>query len=201
MKKEVKLGVKGVHTFTICDATSKEAQKLQEILEVIRVERDDLIQRGLSTRSKLKVLWEKYRVFVEKLHKFKKKEIVVCNITTTIGRSVLAQRLGGDFTYTGAVNFTALGTDNSSPSVADATLGAEVYRKGLSSGTDSNNIAYLETFFTATEVTGTFEEYGNFIDGSASPDTGQLFNRFTSTVNKSNVETLNVQSVITFNDA
>ena len=139
---------------------------------------------------------------MERLHRdFKKREVVIENVTTTVGRSVLAQRLGGDTTYTGTVNYTALGTDNTAAVVADATLGTETYRKALTSGTDAANVSYLETLFTAAEVNGTFEEYGMFIDGNGSADTGQLFNRFVQSVTKSAIETLNVQSIITFNDA
>lgn len=239
---------KGVHIFTVCDASSEEAKRISGILEAIRMERmrhlfeekkssiyyelelrdlnlelagvqhgsfrkntltrrqDEILRRlaeikGVS-KKKLQSLWEEYRTFVERLEsKFEKRQIVVENITTTVGRSVLAQRLGGDTTYTGTVNYTALGSDNTAPVVGDATLGTEVYRKALSSGTDSSNIAYLETFYTASETTGTYEEYGMFIDGTGSADTGQLFNRFVSSITKSGTETLNVQSIITFNDA
>jgi hypothetical protein len=85
--------------------------------------------------------------------------------------------------------------------VGNTQLGTEVYRKALSSGTYLNNVAYIETFFTAAEVTGTFEEYGMFIDGTGAANSGQLFNRFTSTNIKSATETMNVQSIVTFNDA
>lgn len=156
---------------------------------------------GRSVRE-LKGLWEEYRFYVEKLEKkFKTREKILYNVTTTSGRSVLAQRLGGDTSFTGSVNYTALGSDNTAAVVADATLGTETYRKALTSGADLSNVSYLETFFTAAEVNGTFEEYGMFIDGGAGADTGQLFNRFVQTVVKSAVETLNVQSIITFNDA
>lgn len=147
-------------------------------------------------------LWSQYREYIDELHsKYKTNETITKNITTTVGRSVLASRLGGDVTYTGIVNYTALGSDNTAAVVGDATLGNETYRKALSSGTNLNNVAYLETFYTAAEVTGTFEEYGMFIDGSGSADTGQLFNRFVSNITKSGTETLNVQSVITLSDS
>lgn len=202
LNKQDQLTAKGVHIFSICDAQSREAQELERQIQSNASYRQKIIKEGRATYTLLKSLWEEYRYLVEKLEsKFKKRELVVENITTTVGRSVLAQRLGGDTTYTGTVNYTALGSDNTAPVVGDSTLGTEVYRKALSSGTDANNIAYLETFFTASETTGTYEEYGMFIDGTGSADTGQLFNRFTSTITKSGTETLNVQSVITLNDA
>ena len=200
--KEPEIKVKGVHILSICDARSDKAQFLQELCEEVRIERSYLIRHGLQTRKKLKELHDKYSYYISQLHKyFKLREAVVENTTVTEGRSVLAQRLGGDTTYTGIANYTALGSDNSAAVIGDTALGTETYRKALTSGTDLNNIAYLETFFTASEVTGTFEEYGNFIDGTGAADSGQLFNRFTQTVVKSAVETLNVQSIITFLDA
>ena len=171
--------------------TVKQKQILEQIAAIQKVSAETLHK-----------LWEEYRYYVEKLEKkFKIDEVVVENVTTTIGRSVLAQRLGGDTTYSGTVNYTALGDNNTAAAVGDSTLGNEVYRKALSSGTDSNNISYLETFITAAEDADTYEEYGMFIDGTGSADTGQLFNRFVTQITKSLTETLNVQSVITFNDA
>jgi len=195
------VNTKGTHIITLCDIRNEKAQECERRLEECHLKRGIAMRAGTATKECLKRLWDEYRFYIEQLHKFKTQEFIVENITTTVGRSVLAQRLGGDNTYTANVNYTALGSDNTAPNVADATLGTEVYRKALSSGTDANNIAYLETFYTATEDTGTYEEYGMFIDGGAGADTGQLFNRFTQTITKSNVETLNVQSIITFNDA
>lgn len=193
---------KGVHTFVLCDARSEKAQKLEARITENTLKRQFLVRTGAATRALLRELWEEYRFLIEELHRgFKVNELVVENITTTVGRAVLAQRLGGDTTYTGTVNYTALGSDNTAAAVGDATLGTEVYRKALSSGTDLSNVTYLETFFTATETSGTYEEYGMFIDGTGSADTGQLFNRFVTSITKSVTETLNVQSVITFNDA
>jgi len=194
--------IKGIHTLTLCKATSEVAQKTQEMIEDVRIRRELLMKIGGNIKEELRTLWEEYRYLVGILHKyFKTQEFVVENITTTVGRSVLAQRLGGDVTYTGTVDYTALGDDNTGEVVGDATLGNEVYRKALSSGTDASNIAYLETFFTAAEDADTYEEYGMYIDGAAGADTGQLFNRFTQTITKSNVETLNVQSVVTFQNS
>jgi len=194
--------VKGIHIITTCDVRSGRAQRIEKTLEEIRLKRQFLIKVGKNTRDKLRELWMEYHWYLEQLHKrHKVNQIVVENVTTTVGRAVLAQRLGGDTTYTGTVNYGALGTDNTGAAVSDTTLGTETYRKALSSGTDSNNIAYLENFYTASEVNGTFEEYGFFIDGTGSADTGQMFNRFTQSVTKSATESLNVSSQITISDA
>jgi hypothetical protein len=202
MKTNLEVKSKGTHILTFCDARSEKASRLQTLIDLVTVRRNLAISKGEATKAVLRSLWEEYRSYVEDLHKScKTRELVVENVTVTVGRSVLAQRLGGDTTYTGTVNYCALGADNTVAAVGDATLGTETYRKALTSGTDASNLAYLETFFTASEVTGTFEEFGFFIDGTGSADTGQLFNRFVQSVTKSGTETLNVQSIVTFNDA
>lgn len=185
---------------------NKCAAELQRKDPLLEEEQASLIAEkekiGEHFKRLFHALWLEYRDMIGQLEQnFKLREVVIENITTTVGRAVLAQRLGGDTTYTGTVNYTALGSNNTAAVVGDATLGTEVYRKALSSGTDASNISYLETFFTAAETSGTYEEYGMFIDGTGSANTGQLFNRFVSTIVKSVTETLNVQSVITINDA
>ncbi len=164
----------------------------------------------ISLRNKVVSKWdniirsignEASELIAELNERFQKRELLVENITTTIGRAAIASRLAGSSTYTGMVNYTALGTSSTAAAVGDTTLGAEVYRKALSSGTSVSNIAYLETFFTATETSGTYQEYGMFMDGTSVADSGQMVNRFTQALTKSTSETLNVKSVITLNDA
>lgn len=199
----LKSGVKakGVHIITLCKATSDGARKLQDL--IVDVEQRRSFAMKMANNAKyLHDLWEEYRYYLELLHKrFKTFEIAVENITTTEGRNVFARLLSGDNTYSGNISHCALGDDNTAPAIGDTQLVNEVYRKALSSGTYANNIAYLETFFTATEDTGTYEEYGFFIDGTGSANSGQIFNRFTTQTVKSNTETMNVQSQVTISDA
>lgn len=219
---------KGVHILSVCDARSGKAQEISSLIERVSSDWGRWRDEGLRVEikwmeAKLKEdknsqdfcfellqniekamhgCWEEYKYLIGQLNKgFLKNEIVVENITTTVGRTVSARRLSGSNTYSGNISHTALGTSNTAAVVGDSQLGTETYRKALSSGTFANNIAYIETFFTAAEVNGTFQEYGNFIDGSGTVNSGQLFNRFTQTVVKSVTETLNVQSTVTFNDA
>lgn len=225
---EAKVESKGVHILSICDARSEKAQEFQGLIEKVGEKYQGLKKASLNIeieklqalknqnwqtlkfcQDKLEALekmmmdlWQENRYHLEKLHKgFLTQQFYVENITTTVGRNVFARRLSGNNTYTGNVSHTALGTNNTAPVVGDTQLNTETYRKALSSGAYANNIAYIETFYTASEVSGTFQEYGNFIDGSGSANSGQLFNRFLQTVTKSVTETLNVQSTVTFADA
>lgn len=196
------VGVKGIHIISVCDIITNRAKLLQEALENCRLRRERIITAGRGTAGELHRLWEEYTGLLKELHKgFLANQITVENLTVTVGRSVLMQRLAGTVTYTGTVNYGALGTNSTAPAVSDTQLGTETYRKALSSGTYLSNVAYLENFYTASEVTGTFQEYGFFIDGTASANTGQMWNRFVSTVAKTSVQSLNVQSIITLASA
>lgn len=98
------------------------------------------------------------------------------NLITTRGRAVLAERLAGGTTYTGEINYGALGTGVSPvPANASTQLVNEVYRKLASSQTFDNNIAYVDFFYEATEVSGTFTEFANFIDGLSGANTGRIW--------------------------
>lgn len=205
MKSNFKLKTKGVHIFTKCKMESNKALYYQNKLNWLSIQWQKLNKKENAGKFNLQIikknLNDEFLYWKNLLEKeFKTFELLVENVTTTEGRNVFARLLANDNTYSGNVSHTALGTSNTAPSVSDSQLGTETYRKALSSGTALNNVAYLETFFTASEVNGTFEEYGNFIDGSGSANSGQLFNRFTQTVVKSSLETLNVQSIITIND-
>jgi len=97
---------------------------------------------------------------------------VICNA----GFNAITKLLVGDTTYTGEINKALLGTGTTgSASASDTTLETETYRNDIVSGTDSSNIAYLTVLFTEGEVTGTFTEFGNVIDGTGTVDTGQLW--------------------------
>jgi hypothetical protein len=98
------------------------------------------------------------------------------NLIATVGRNVLARLLTGDVTYSGQINYGALGSSSTAPNNSDTQLGTEVYRKLFASHTtDGNNVAYVDFFYAATDTNGTYNEFGNFIDGTASANTGRLF--------------------------
>lgn len=209
LRKKTPCHVDGQHIISLCNIESEEAQKIQSHIVRCIADRNMLMKlkeacilEGERLIKALHKQWEEYNYWINKLHKlFLVDQVYVHNITTTVGRTAIANRLGGGASTTGQINYGALGDDNTAEVVGDTTLGNEVYRKALSSGTNVSNAAYVENFYTATETTGTYEEYGFFIDGTGVADSGTLFNRFTQQITKSNVETLNVQSIITVNDS
>ena len=97
------------------------------------------------------------------------------NVIANVGFQVIGEILTGVYGDTGEIDFMALGDDNTAPTAGDTALGNEVYRNATFSGTVSGNITYLTAVYTETEVSGTFEEFGNFIDGSGAADSGELW--------------------------
>ena len=112
------------------------------------------------------------------------KQNIICNA----GLNVLARLLANDNTYTGYITKMALGSGTGSFDGTETTLYTEVYRNATASYTSSGAIAYLTGYYTETEVDGTFTEFGNFIDGAAGADTGQLFSHLSVNWVKSNTE-------------
>lgn len=144
----------------------------------------------------------RYVELLKELHdRFFIRSISIENLCPLAGRNVLAMILAGDFAYTGKINYCALGTTSTPTTAGDTKLAVEVYRKLVSSlthNTSGTPTAYLSTFFTATETTGTYREIGHFIDGTATVDSGQLFSRISTPetaelpLTKSNTESLTI---------
>lgn len=122
------------------------------------------------------------------------------NLVTTVGRNVIARRIAGDTTYSLTINYGALGSSSTAVANTDTQLGTEVYRKLYDShGTDGNNVAYVDWFFTLAEAVGTHNEWGNFIDGTATANTGRMWSHMlTGGWVKSGSQTLYVSCQYTF---
>jgi len=99
------------------------------------------------------------------------------NLTTTVGRSVLARLLAGDTTYTGAINYGALGSGSTTPAVGNTQLATEVYRKLYANRQQSGATATIDFYYSKSNTNGTYNEFGCFIDGTGTANSGQLFNR------------------------
>lgn len=100
----------------------------------------------------------------------------VNNICPTVGRNVLARLLAGDTTYTGEINYGALGSGSSAFNNASTQLNTEVYRKVNSDASFDDNIGYIDWFIASGDVAdATYNEFGAFIDGTGSANSGQAF--------------------------
>jgi hypothetical protein len=123
----------------------------------------------LKMRDKFPKIMRFYRL--GKLIRKDKHKNVICNA----GFNAITRLLTNDTTYTGYINKMALGTGAGTPAASDSALYTESYRNDTASGTTDSNVAYLTAYFTETECSGTYTEFGNFIDGAAGSGTGQLW--------------------------
>jgi hypothetical protein len=152
----------------------------------------------MNAEAKIKAnikMWKLGDISYEKakeMIKGKKPHFEKHNIVVTRGRSVLAELLSGGTTYTGEINYGALGTAVSpTPTNSSTQLGTEVFRKFVASQTFEDNVCYIDFFFTAGDCNGTYTEWGNFIDGGAGANSGRLFSYIaTGGWTKTNAESL-----------
>lgn len=123
-----------------------------------------------------------------------KRTNVICNA----GLARVTGGLANDLTLAN-INYMALGTGAPTPAVGDIKLATESYRNATASATHSGGICYATAYYTQTEVTGTFTEFGNFIEGSASADSGYIWSHIASiSWVKDSVTTLTVDQKYVF---
>jgi len=228
IKQATPMGIKGLHTLSVCDVRAQGAKEAQDAIicfstqqeakikgvrqqlyaiksALLDGERCELLDSLAFWRTELRKLSEEKHHILTQMYAYLREiggvsMLTVPNIIPTAGRAVLARWIIGDNTYDAdsGANYGSLGTSATAPVNGDTQLTAESYRKATSSVARSNNIATLSNFYTATEVTGTFEEAGWHIAGTGSANTGQLLSHFlTTTIVKSSTETLTVESVLT----
>lgn len=99
---------------------------------------------------------------------------VICNV----GFAVLGELLAGTYGSTGEATHAALGSNSGAVSASDTTLGTETYRNAVASSAVAGNILYLTAYYNESETTGTYEEFGFFIDGTGSADSGEMWNHY-----------------------
>lgn len=181
----------GIHTFRTYDMRSLEARAIEWLL-------GGLVKlRGLFSKQahRLFYLW-----LIQRLRKFQTKQLVVYNLVTTAGRSVIAQRLANVTTYTGIINYGMLGSSATAPTNGDTQMTAEVFRKVVASASYTTNTAFIDFFYAKADTNGTYQEFGTAIDGSAGANTGQLFTHaLTGGWTKANTESMTVSCQYTIN--
>jgi len=93
-------------------------------------------------------------------------------------------------------SYLALGTDSTSVSSADTSLGNEVYRTAVTDAVENGNTLTVATFFDSAEANGNdLEEVGLF----TAADTGLMLNHAQiTTLTKTASKTLTVDVDLTF---
>lgn len=93
------------------------------------------------------------------------------------GRQAMLDRLANITTYSGVINYGAIGSNNTAVTTADTQLGTEVARTTVATVTITGSVVTLKFFFAdANLANGTYYEFGTFVDGTASANSGQMFN-------------------------
>lgn len=130
------------------------------------------------------------------------RELQVNNRVLLAGRAAQAARLAGSTTYTGIVNYGALGTGSTAVADADVDLAVEVARKALGTVSNTNDISVFDFYYSKSDTNGTYQEFGVVIDGTATLNSGLLFNRaLTGGWVKSATESMTVSLQININAA
>lgn len=94
------------------------------------------------------------------------------------GLDLIIQRLISTNTYSLNINYGAIGTGSTTPAVTDTQLTTETARTTVALAQEAGyNEAILQFFFPDTSLSNTtYREFGTFIDGTASANSGQIFN-------------------------
>jgi len=205
LKTNDNLGLKGVHTVTLARLSSPHAHKLHGDLLALRAELAPMLRDKTKRdpggykrlvanfRARLSEFNQEFGVFTK----------VIENVTPTEGRVMIARALSGDFTDISEIeiNYTAVGTSATAPAITDAQLGTEIFRKLLSASTYESNNAFLTGFYAAGEGTGTLQEHGLFINGTATTDSGAMISRLLlGGIVKGVSDVFTVESQITISD-
>lgn len=112
-------------------------------------------------------------------------ELVFKNLVmqaANVGKDLIVQKMIAAYTgtdpYTLHVTHGAIGTGNTAPAITDTQLGAETARVSLTYAQDSGyNEAVMQFFFPDSTLTNqTYYEFGIFVDGTSSANSGKIFN-------------------------
>lgn len=121
------------------------------------------------------------------------------NIVVNAFKNATAALLGNESgAFSGVINYGAVGTSSSSPAVTDTQLGTEIAR-AVVYGTPSRtaNVVTIEFYFGPTEANGTLTEFGAFVDGTSTVNTGTMFDRVNISVTKTSLNSLIIALTIT----
>lgn len=180
MQKEVqsKLSWKGKVTMTsFVIGDNEEAQQLDNMLTQAENIEPEVFETAIARLKELCSFREK----------------AFNNRIVATGRACFSGRLVGETTYTGTINYGALGTGSTAVADGDTVLDTEVKRKAVATRSRTGNTVTMRFFYSKSDTDGTYEEFGTFIDGTGIVDTGQLFNRvLTGGWVKSDLESLTV---------
>jgi len=114
------------------------------------------------------------------------------NLVVTVGKNFVASRMVG--TSVAVMSHMALGSNSTAAAAGDTTLGTELGRVALASGTAAANVVTYTATFPAGTATGAVVEAGIFND----PTVGTLLcHTVFSVVNKGALDAMSVTWTVT----
>lgn len=120
------------------------------------------------------------------------------NVVCTVTKNAFAAMLNSEVsTFDGKVNYGAIGTDASSAIAANTQLGAEIARVAPETNGRSGAVTTITFYYDTITGIGLLKEFGAFIAGTASANTGFLFDRVNIDVNKTALNSLRITLTIT----
>ncbi len=163
-----------VGRITIRSYKAGTLNRVEGILARIKNRKDRWIERGRQKDSRANFLIE--QIFSINLLEICQPNLVMQGSYT--GKDQFIKRLIGDTTYSASINYGAIGSSSTPVAVTDTQLGAEVARVIWSTAIDTGfNQATFQFFFPDSALAdGTYNEFGTFVDGTASANTGKIFN-------------------------
>lgn len=99
-------------------------------------------------------------------------------LSTSTGKGIILRHLNNDSAVPLGLTYADLGLGTTEPNIADTTLENASARGAKATGTVLSNILTLQFFFPDGDLpNATYTEFGTFSNGSATVDTGNIFNR------------------------
>lgn len=128
------------------------------------------------------------------------RDITVKNLVTQVGLNGWAKIENGESGFSGVVNYCALGTGANAPNINDTELQNEVGRAIMTpaSNVRTNNVNEKSFYFGPDVANGEIKEIGCFVDGTASADSGTMFDRALFDITKSSTIAVFIYFSITF---
>lgn len=143
-----------------------------------------------------RVKWQCFRAGTKELLRESEWKNNLIMFGTNTGRDLILKRLAGDNTYTLNILYADIGTSSTAPTVGDTQLGVAVARAGSPVISQISNTVSFQFFWAdASLANGSYYEIGAFVDGSATINTGKIFNHalFASVYTKATNEDTTIQ--------
>lgn len=119
------------------------------------------------------------------------------NLAVDAAKIGFAQILNDESGFTGIINYGAIGSGANTPNVADTDLQTETARSVIETQSRAGKIVTITFYFDPTQGTGDVKEFGAFIDGTASANSGTLFDRVNLNITKTALNSLRITLTIT----